>query len=276
MIRLTPRVAAALSLLPVTEPLSFTYEQPGSYEAVFNLLRPGRRRHLAPGVNVTSARARLLQTLAMAAVLASSSACGALSHAAKEVHGRVVDDATGSPLPGVIVVGQWQPYYVGPVHAPGHRGVLHVAETVTDAQGRYVIPAWGPKPLPPGAEIRHADPALSFFKPGYLPFTAANTAVSDPAARRTPPGVSEWSGKVVRLKKHSGSPAVYGEALEVLSRGLVEPAENWKRYPKMTYALWQEEMRLPKGAVGPFSRLAPVDIGSLSPEDRQYLESRGR
>lgn len=221
-------------------------------------------------------RMHTLRTVALAASLVSGSACGAFFHSAKEVNGRVVDDATGSPLPSVIVVAQWQPYYVGPGHAPGHRGVLHVAETVTDAEGRYAIPGWGPKPLPPGAQIRNADPALSFFKPGYQPFAAANTAVSDPAARRTPLGVSEWSGKVVRLKKHSGPLAAYGDSLEVLSRSLVEPAENWKSYPKMVYALWQEEMRLPKGVIGPFSRLAPIDVDALSPADRRYLEDRGR
>jgi len=217
-----------------------------------------------------------LQFVGLTALLLSGSVLGSLFHSAKDIHGRVVDDKTGGPLANVIVVAQWQPYYLGLGHAPGHSGVIHVHESVTDDEGRYFIPGWGPKPLPPGAEMRSADPALNFFKPGYLPFAAANTPFFDPAARRARPGVSEWDGKTVRLKDHAGMLASYGDRLEVLSRSLVDPAENWRSYPRMIYALWQEEMRLPKGVIGPFSRLAPIDVGRLSKEDRRYLEDRGR
>lgn len=217
-----------------------------------------------------------MKTLLAFAVILLACGCGSLVHVGKGFSGRVVDEATGDPLPGVIVVAQWQPYYVGPVHAPGHSGVVHVYETVTDKDGRYSIPGWGPKPLPAGSEIRSADPALSFFKPGYFPFAAGNTPVSDRAARPTAPGVSEWDGKVVKLRTSAGISKAYGTALEVLSRSLVEARENWRAYPRMIYALWQEENRLPKDVVGPFSRLTPIDVEGLNREERRFLEERGR
>ena len=218
----------------------------------------------------------VLGAMGLVVLMLAGSACGSLFHTAEDLSGRVVDDSTGRPLAGVIVVAQWQPYYVGLAHAPGHRGVVHVQESVTDEEGRYIISGWGPKALPIGSEMRSADPALNFFKPGYIPFAAANTPVADPAARRTPPGVSEWHDKVVRLRKHYGPLGTYAQGLETLSRSLVDPVENWKSYPRIVYALWQEESRLPKGLIGPFSRLTPVDVPSLSAEDRRYLEAHGR
>ena len=101
-------------------------------------------------------------------------ACGSL-HSAQEIRGRTIDAATGDPVAGVIVVAQWEPFQRGIGHAPGHREVLHVYETLTGADGRYVIPAWGPKPLPFGATMEEVDPALLFFKPGYVPVSAMNS-----------------------------------------------------------------------------------------------------
>lgn len=219
-----------------------------------------------------SVSSKWLRWIWVLALVVSTGACGTLFHSAKEIRGQVMDEETGKPLEGVIVVAQWRPYYP----PAGHSGVIHVYEALTDSEGRYRIPAWGPKPVPAGAEIRHLDPELRFFKSGYVPFGAANTIVMDQRARRTPPGVSEWDGKVVMLKKHSGPIKDYAERLRVLSRILSEAETNWKSYPRMVYALWQEEKRLPKGTLGPFSRLAPIEIERLSPQDKAYLEERGK
>lgn len=201
-------------------------------------------------------------------------ACGSL-HSAQEIRGRTIDAATGDPVAGVIVVAQWEPFQRGIGHAPGHREVLHVYETLTGADGRYVIPAWGPKPLPFGATMEEVDPALLFFKPGYVPVSAMNTPVSDARARNTPPGVSEWHGKDIRLARPT-STAAYADRLGVLSRNLREPQTHWKSYPRMVYALWQEEKRLPPGSFGYFSRLPPIDVERLDLRDKAYLEERGK
>lgn len=88
-------------------------------------------------------------------LVVSTSACGTLFHSAKEIHGQVVDAETGKPLEGAIIVVQWQPYFVRAVaHAPGHSGSIHTYEALTDKEGRYAIPAWGPKPVPVGGANR--------------------------------------------------------------------------------------------------------------------------
>jgi hypothetical protein len=213
---------------------------------------------------------KLLHWAWLSALIVSTGACGTLFHSAKEIRGQVVDEESGKPLQGVIVVAQWQPYFP----PSGHRGVIHVYEAVTDREGKYHIPSWGPKPVPLGAEMRDFDPELRFFLPGYTPFVAANRI--DMIVEKTPPGVSEWDGKVVKLKRHVGPIKDYAERLRVLSRTLEEPRENWKSYPRMVYALWQEEKRLPQGILGSFRKLTPIHIDWLSPGDRAYLEERGK
>src|SRR3970040_2205127 len=103
---------------------------------------------------------QLLRWIWLSALIVSTSACGTLFHSAKEIRGQVVDEETGKPLKGVIVVAQWQPYFP-PI---GEKGAVHSHETLTDSEGRYFIPAWGPKPVPVGAEMRRGDPALIVFK----------------------------------------------------------------------------------------------------------------
>src|SRR5262245_30347907 len=71
-------------------------------------------------------------------------------YAAKEIRGRVVDAASGEPLARAIVVAQWE--LVREV-IPGlinrsYGDVLKTVEAVTDKDGYYVIPAWGPVARP--------------------------------------------------------------------------------------------------------------------------------
>jgi len=211
---------------------------------------------------------------AVLGLLASTAACAGF-HSAQAIRGQVVDKDTGQPLEGVIVVAQWQPDFVGTF---GRRegSVINSFEAVTDKEGRYQIPAWGPKPLLPFTEMGIEDPGLSFFKPGFMPFFASNTAFADPRQRRVPLGVSEWDGKIVTLSKHYGPLKQYAERVGLLSRSLRDARDNWKNYPRMVYALWREEKRLPKGILRPFGQLAPIDIEILSEDDRKYLEERGR
>ena len=64
-----------------------------------------------------------------------------LFYSAKEINGAVVDGETGKPLEGVVVVAQWIYWCPG----GGHYMRIKVIEAVTDKDGRYHIPAWGPR-----------------------------------------------------------------------------------------------------------------------------------
>ena len=77
-------------------------------------------------------------------------------------------------------------------------------------------------------------------------------------------------------RRRPTSTAAYADRLGVLSRNLREPQTHWKSYPRMVYALWQEEKRLPPGSFGYFSRLPPIDVERLDLRDKAYLEERGK
>jgi hypothetical protein len=78
-------------------------------------------------------------------------------YSAESLEAWVVDDETSQPLEGVNVVAHWALF--GGMHTDVV-GQLMVMETVTDAQGRFFFPAWGPKKRPQGF-LWYADPTLS-------------------------------------------------------------------------------------------------------------------
>jgi hypothetical protein len=86
------------------------------------------------------------------------------SYIAEPIEGRVVDQATGQPIEGVVVVAQWM-LARPPEGDPSEPWV--VIEAVTDAEGRYRIPGWGPKRRPWFRWFNYVDPELVLFKPGY-------------------------------------------------------------------------------------------------------------
>src|SRR3989442_12447607 len=85
-------------------------------------------------------------------------------YSAEGIEAWVVDEDSGQPLEGGVVVANWE--LMGGLH-PDTVGQLMVMETVTDANGRFSFPAWGPKLRPPGGYLDSHDPALTLFKSGY-------------------------------------------------------------------------------------------------------------
>ena len=126
----------------------------------------------------------------------------------------MVDAETKAPLEGVIVIALWElerPYSgEGPIPS-GH---MQVTEVLTDAQGHYVIPAWGPKERPKGSYMNNNDPQLVFFKPGYDFQTAENSfpgRMDDD--RYEVMHNSKWSGKTIELEKFEGDLEAYYDRL---------------------------------------------------------------
>ncbi|MFI5387054.1 MAG: hypothetical protein ACHQ50_13150 [Fimbriimonadales bacterium] len=103
------------------------------------------------------------------------------AYSAKEIRATVVDGATGQPLEDVVVVARWvlrRMYGDGPQ--------LHIAETVTDRQGTFLIPAWGPKPRPALMALTHKSPQLLLFKHGYVPLELDSGESKEEFAKRFP------------------------------------------------------------------------------------------
>lgn len=114
------------------------------------------------------------------AVMAGENLPAAYSGA--KIAGRIVDKETGEPIEGAVVVASWQVYRIEQTRlklstVPKTNKLFYIAEALTDAQGRYVIPAW--EPIERTGEWRispYFDPVLAIFKPGYDPEYRNNVA----------------------------------------------------------------------------------------------------
>jgi hypothetical protein len=105
-------------------------------------------------------------------LLADAGCAGAfppMAYSATGIQAVVVDEQTGRPLEGVVVVARWVLRRMG-----GDGPSLHVAEAVTDSNGRFTVAAWGPKPRPPLMQLQDKSPLLILFKHGYEPLELRN------------------------------------------------------------------------------------------------------
>jgi hypothetical protein len=71
----------------------------------------------------------------------------------------------GMPLADALVVANWN--IVGPWNGAS-RGQLALFEVTTGPDGKFSIPAWGPRSTTHGT-VRAVDPTLRILKPGYRP-----------------------------------------------------------------------------------------------------------
>lgn len=87
-----------------------------------------------------------------------------------------MDSDTGELIEGVVVTASWillQFWTTVPYQT------LEVSETVTDKDGRYTLPAWGPRYRLYG-RLRDDQPKVRFFRPGYIPLVVRNNSVYHP------------------------------------------------------------------------------------------------
>lgn len=164
----------------------------------------------------------------LASLLPLQACAHPMFYRAKEFSGSVVDAETNKPLEGVVVVAQWIPFHVG-FGEGGHWSVMEVEEAVTDKDGKYTIPGWGPIAKPAFAYLDNLDPQLSVFKRGYQYVMLLNSdkerfyktygkeylekldyeefkkrvdATRYESSKSTRESV--WDGRVIKLKKFDG------------------------------------------------------------------------
>ena len=177
------------------------------------------------------------------------------SYSGAELEARVVDSITGVPLEGVNVVATWEFEYLQPgIGEHRGRGFLLVQEAVTDAQGTFRFPPWGPKAIPDGlpghAYLPPSAPALTFFKPEYGFKTIHNAEnykyLDDPSYVGESLRRSYWNGKTIQLVRFGGSLQQYGKRFDLLPSVGAVTACPWTETPRYRAALIKEGERLRK------------------------------
>jgi hypothetical protein len=103
--------------------------------------------------------------------------------------GQVVDARTKAPLAGAVVVARWLRDRIEPFHSIAENHA--VRETVTDAEGRFLLDA---RDVEEGAPPRTRRPEFLIFMPGYGSYPRMQVS-----PRGFSGGIFERSGTVVEL-----------------------------------------------------------------------------
>jgi hypothetical protein len=122
---------------------------------------------------------------------------------ARSLHGKVVDATTNKPIQGVVVMAEWMLEPIVDYLSQSVR--LHALETVTDAEGNYTIPGWGPRLRPPGLALAQLSPQIVFIYPGYYPEIRFNGYGSRESRSRAMIRTSDWNGKTEALRQFDGN-----------------------------------------------------------------------
>lgn len=190
---------------------------------------------------------------------------------AKEIHGQVVDAESGQALEGVVVVASWEPCWIGIGHGGDCGGSINTLEAVTDKEGKYLIPGWGPRPRLPFSFLSHLDPVLRFFKSDFYPQGLSNRLYSYENHNRSMTRKSEWDGKAIKLKPFKGDDwADYGSQVSYSwSSG---GSDCVRECPRYVLALDAESKRIKAAAPKVWSTMSSVDIENFYDGDRKFLK----
>lgn len=176
------------------------------------------------------------------------SACAAgypPAYSAEAIEARVIDAETKQPLEGAIITADWELRGGGlALGGSSYAGELMVMETVTDKNGRFYFPAWGPIRQSKG-ELHNRDPRLILFKSGYRYEILSNKSRFEAEDALEPVRRSQWNGKTIELKPFRGKMEEYAERVYDLGREIDNMLDlarsdkecNWKKVPRMLMAL---------------------------------------
>lgn len=164
-----------------------------------------------------------------------------LTYSAEAIEAKVVDAETKKPLEGAVVVAHWVLEESTIISFKVRQaGDLMILETVTDKEGKFTFPAWGPIQHWKGSRLTYMDPEILVFKNDYE-YRRLNNYDSASPEQRAGKAVSlrrsEWNGKTIELKPFKGSMEEYAEHVHQLDNDL-----EWARYGESCE--WQKVPRM--------------------------------
>ncbi len=163
-------------------------------------------------------------------------------YSALPISGKLVDEESGEPLEGAIVIAIWQLEKGFGLEGTIPSRFMKVSEVLTDQEGNYFIQGWGPLRRPGGTYLGNFSPLLIYFKDGYIGMGRSNYADRfnyDDRMDRVQN--SQWDGETIKLKKFIGELEDYynvlwgtSMSLEVLFNPIfgAQPCD-WKNIPLM-------------------------------------------
>lgn len=172
-----------------------------------------------------------------------------LTYTAEPMQAWVVDADTKQPLEDVIVVARWE-LERGTVGGNVPAGQLKVMEAVTDKEGKFSFPGFGPETLWDSFLV-NKDPELILFKSGYEFRRLLNPYTSDRELRTRPQRRSDWNGKRIALKSFKGTQEEYARHLGSLSLSWIYTGNEceWKKIPRMVFVGHEQAMTFKKQGI---------------------------
>lgn len=171
--------------------------------------------------NVTLRTGFAIIALAMAVGIVSGCRYTSHQYQAAPITGQVIDKETGKSLEGVHVAVYWQLYdesnILGGLGGRVATDVIGVSETITDKDGYYHIPGWGPEVVS-GNYLGEESPMIGFYKSGYkfrqlynsnMTLLVTKDYISEKheySKQETEKGdvyTSTWDGVVIELERQS-------------------------------------------------------------------------
>lgn len=214
--------------------------------------------------------------LALFICMGAGSGCafGKIPLSAASIDSQVVDASTGKPIEGAVVVAYWQ---LKPGSFTGDGlpcGAANVEEAVTDSEGRFHLPGWGPIMPACNGSMNEGDPEMYVFKTGYH-YGRFDNGVSTTNVVRTG---STWGTRQMKLKKfqkidyqdRSAQSVVMNYDGINIDMGIFitnMPSQcNWKKIPNMLRVLELERETISQAVGYPFGGIT----GDIIYNDQWY------
>ena len=149
---------------------------------------------------------RVIPALFVLLTIGCDSTLSTDTYSADPITAWVVDAKNGKPIEGANVLAVWEMKYGLENHGTNYAMVL---EAVTDGEGKFSLPAWGPKAVKVKGALERGTPRFVIVRYGYRLGMGANRLEVE--QRSTMKTESDWNGKTFTMQRFEGSDEQYAD-----------------------------------------------------------------